>query len=246
MSEITRAFGGDHGRQLVPGSLRGYRSWRRIGRRTQVPDGMLPMAAVTRTSVLWAPTLHAECTEPDLANFSPERRRLTDDHRSPAPSCECGIYAWYRPDDSLAMDAGVFGAFGVIQASGLVLMGDHGFRAEHAQVVAVVTWNKRLAAACEAAGIAVYRRRRDLLRDYPPEDLSALLDDVPAPDESAPRWGPTAAQNRVFGLVLCSVVWARAAFVAIVAVALPVTVAVVTAVVAEIAFLFLIVARLRR
>ena len=41
-------------------------------------------------------------------------------------------------------------------------------------------------------------------------------------------------------------VWARAAFVAIVAVALPVTVAVVTAVVAEIAFLFLIVARLRR
>ena len=73
MSEITRAFGGDHGRQLVPGSLRGYRSWRRIGRRTQVPDGMLPMAAVTRTSVLWAPTLHAECTEPDLANLSPER-----------------------------------------------------------------------------------------------------------------------------------------------------------------------------
>ena len=25
------------------------------------------MAAVTRTSVLWGPTLHAECTEPDLA-----------------------------------------------------------------------------------------------------------------------------------------------------------------------------------
>ena len=204
------------------------------------------MAAVTRTSVLWGPTLHAECTEPDLSNLSPARMRLTDAHRSPAPSCECGIYAWYRPDDSLAMDAGVYGAFGVIQASGLVLMGDHGFRAEHAQVVAVVTWNKRIAAACEAAGIAVYRRRRDLLRDYPPDDLSALLDDAPTTDEPAPRRGPTAAQNRVFGLVLCSVVWARAAFVAIVAVALPVTVAVVTAVVAEIALLFLIVARLRR
>ena len=247
MSDITRAFGGDHGRQLVPGSLRGYRSWRRIGRRTRVPEGMLPLAAVTRTAVLWAPTLRAECTEPDLSNLSPARRRLTDAHRSPEPSCECGIYAWYRPDDSAAMDAGVYGAFGVIQASGLVLMGDRGFRAEHAQIIAIVTWNKRVAAACEEAGIAVYRRRRDLLRDYPPEDLSALLDDVSAPDASPPRRGLSPAQsNRTLGLVLFSVLWARAAFVAIVAVALPVTVAVVTAVVAEIAFLFLIVARLRR
>ena len=152
MNERTRAFGGgDHGRQLVPGSLRGYRSWRRIGRRTQVPSGMLPLAAVTRRSVLWAPTLHAECTEADIANRSPARDGLTDAHRSPEPSCECGIYAWYPPDDTMAVEAGLFGAFGVIQASGLVLMGDHGFRAEHAEVVAVVTWNKRVAAACEAA-----------------------------------------------------------------------------------------------
>ena len=28
---------------------------------------------------------------------------------------------------------------------------------------------------CAAAGVAVYGRRRHLLRDYPPEDLSALL-----------------------------------------------------------------------
>jgi hypothetical protein len=29
--------------------------------------------------------------------------------------------------------------------------------------------------ACTGAGIPVYRRRRDLLRDYPPEDLSSLV-----------------------------------------------------------------------
>ena len=189
-SEHFKAFGGgDLGRQLVPGSLRGYRSWRRIGRRRRVPDGMLPLAAITRRGVLWAPTLHAECTEADLANQSPTRFRREDEHRSPSSSCECGIYGWYEPDDCMAMDAGIFGAFGVIQASGLVLMGDRGFRAEHAQIVAVVTWNKRVAAACEEAGIAVYRRRRDLVRDYPPEDLSALLDDPAAPDAPAPRRG---------------------------------------------------------
>jgi hypothetical protein len=61
---------------------------------------------------------------------------------------------------------------GAIQASGLILMGEPGFRAERARIAAVVTRNRRMAAACTQAGIAVYRRRRYLLRDYPPEDLS--------------------------------------------------------------------------
>ena len=126
-------------------------------------------------------------------------------------------------------------------------MGDRGFRAEHAQIVAVVTWNKRVAAACAEAGIAVYRRRRDLLRDYPPEDLSALLDDGhDVPTQSAPSRRARALSNHVLGLVLFSVFWARAAFVAIVAVALPVAAAVVTAVAMELGLLVLIVARLRR
>jgi hypothetical protein len=67
--------------------------------------------------------------------------------------------------------------FGAIQASGLILMGERGFRAERARITAVVTRNRRLAAACTQAGIAVYPRRRNLLRDYPPEDLSSLLGD---------------------------------------------------------------------
>src|SRR5690606_37082402 len=41
--------------------------------------------------------------------------------------------------------------------------------------------NRRLARACERAGVAVYRRKRDLLADHPPEDLTALLGPRPAP-----------------------------------------------------------------
>jgi hypothetical protein len=72
--------------------------------------------------------------------------------------------------------------FGVIDASGLIVMGERGFRAERAKVVAVVTWNRRVTAACRSADIAVYRCWRDLLCDYPPEDLSAVLGDTQRPE----------------------------------------------------------------
>ncbi|HXY94438.1 MAG TPA: hypothetical protein VEP49_18315 [Acidimicrobiia bacterium] len=265
MSQLTEAFGGgDHGRQLVPGSLRGYRTWRRVGWRGKVPDGTLPLTAVTRRSVVWGPTIYAQCTEPDVAIpiTVTSRFRLPGYHRSPEARCECGIYAWYSPDDTAVLDAGLFGVFGVIQASGLILMGDRGFRAERAQIVAVVTRNKRVAEACTNVGVAVYRRRRDLLRDYPPEDLSALLgDDKPDgtdtdkdPDtksDAEPRPTPKSSSPwqrtpRGFSLAICVAVWARALLVAVIAILLPLAVAVFTAVAAEIALLFMIGMRLRR
>jgi hypothetical protein len=66
---------------------------------------------------------------------------------------------------------------GVIAASGRIVMGSHGFRAQHATIVAVVTRDRRIIEACEEVGIAVYRWRHHLVRDYPPEDLRALLDE---------------------------------------------------------------------
>jgi hypothetical protein len=240
MSEMSEACGGrDHGRELVPGSLRGYRTWRRVGRRARVPDGMLPLTAVTRRHVLWGPTLSADCTETDFVIPGVTRVHVDGEHRSPASWCECGIYGWYEPHDTAMLDPGAFGVFGVIQVSGLVLMGDSGFRAERARIVAVVTRNKRVATACEEAGIAVYRRRHDLLRDYPPDDVSALVGRTPSSRE--PRSAP-----RGIGFALCCAVWARAALIAIVAVVLPIAVAIFTAAVAELALILVIATRLRR
>ena len=57
MSEIAEACGGgDSGRPLVPGSLRGYRTWWHASRRASVPDGMLPLTSVTRRHIVWATT----------------------------------------------------------------------------------------------------------------------------------------------------------------------------------------------
>ena len=175
MSEIAGACGGgDACRPLVPGSLRGYRTWQPAHRHERAPDGVLPLTSVTRPNVVWTPTLTARCVPRDTGCPSPGPSTLPADHGAPQPGCNCGIYGWYGPDDTGMLDARIFGT---IQASGLILMGEHGFRAERARITAVVTRNRRVAAACTQAGIAVYRRRRDLLGDYPPEDLSSLLGD---------------------------------------------------------------------
>jgi hypothetical protein len=99
---------------------------------------------------------------------------LPSDHKAPFVGCRCGIYAWYQPDDTGILHAGVFGA---VEASGVILLGDRGFRAERARVVAIVTRSRRVGTACADAGIAVYRHRRDLLRDHPPHDVGSLLAD---------------------------------------------------------------------
>lgn len=169
----TYCGGGDAGRPLVAGTLRGFRTWRPARRWTRVPEGALPLTAVTRRHIIWTPTLRACCSPPWIA---PRHREpmLPSDHKAPFVGCRCGIYAWYQPDDTGILHAGVFGA---VEASGVILLGDRGFRAERARVVAIVTRSRRVGTACADAGIAVYRHRRDLLRDHPPHDVGSLLAD---------------------------------------------------------------------
>ncbi|HEY8526687.1 MAG TPA: hypothetical protein VIL48_17085 [Acidimicrobiales bacterium] len=286
MSEISRACGGgDTGRSLVPGTLRGYRTWRPAGRRVRIPEGALPLTSVTRRRVVWPPMLVARCAPspvgrrglagpplgfpgqppgppnpppagppagpPDPRAGSPgspgseAQEGPAPDHRAPQLGCDCGIYAWYAPDDTRILHARVFG---VVEASGVVLMGERGFRAEKVRIRAVATRHRRVAAACAAAGIPVYRRRRDLIRDHPPEDLSALLGPPEAeqendgPDEPDPD--PSTGVNRV-DRTLVLAVWARTAFLAVAVGVLPVAAAVLCVAVAELALVGLIVTRFR-
>jgi hypothetical protein len=240
MSEISEVCGGtDDAQPLVAGSLRGYRTWHLLRRRVHVAGEMLPLTSVTRRRVIWSRTLSAQCNPPDAAAATMGATPPRGEHRAPQTGCECGIYAWYLPNDTDMFNARVFG---VIQASGRILMGDHGFRAERARIAAIVTRNRRVARACAAAGIAVYRRRRDLLRDYPPEDLSALLGTETPRRTHPPRPRPLDGFDRT----LCFVVWGRSALIAFAAVVLPIALATVTAVVAELALMALIVTRLRQ
>ncbi|HWS46648.1 MAG TPA: hypothetical protein VN636_12360 [Acidimicrobiia bacterium] len=131
-------------------------------------SGLLPLASVAIRDVCWSESLTARCLASGVEYFD-----ASSAHRAPAHECRCGIYAWYQPDDLNMMPGGVFG---VIEASGLIFMGTQGFRAEHATIVAVVAYRRRIRNACAHAGIAVYGRRSHLINDYPPEDVSALID----------------------------------------------------------------------
>jgi hypothetical protein len=236
---ISDACGGaDSGRALVPGSLRGYRTWRLLNRHAPLPEGALPLTSVTRR-VVWPPTLEARCTPAAIAQHAAAPSTMSlGSHRSPSRSCDCGIYAWYVPDDTRILGARVFGA---VEASGLVFMGERGFRAERARISAVVTRNRRLAAACAAAGVTVYGRRRDLLRDYPPEDLSGLLaaSSTPEPEVHEPSRQGWARFDRV----VCLAVWARAALLALAATLLPAGALLASAVLIEVCLFAFVASR---
>ena len=172
MTNISSLCGGaDTGRSLVAGTLRGYRTWSPM-RSRDLPAGMLPLRSAQIPQVIWTASLHARCLTAELHGRGDSAPPVT--HQAPGRACRCGIYGWYQPRDRRMVPAPVFG---VIAASGVIVMGSHGFRAQHARIVAIVTRQRDLTAACEDAGIAVYRRRRHLLHDHPTEDLTALLDD---------------------------------------------------------------------
>ena len=240
MSQISGMCGGDDGRPLVAGSLRGYRTWRLQRRGSPACGDSLPLTSVTRR-VVWGPTLTACCTPEVMGSPGQGPATLDGDHVAPAAGCQCGIYGWYDPTDTGMLRAGVFG---VVEASGLVLMGERGFRAERARIVAVVSRNRRLTAACEQAGIAVYRRRRDLVRDHPPENLSALLGHSLDRERPTPST-PTPSLSGMDRLVLMAVC-GRVALIAAALAVLPTGAAVLTAIVAQVALLGLVAARVRQ
>lgn len=150
------------GEPLVPGSLTGFRQFR-VG-----DDGLLPAHVGDRP---WtSPVMHAHC---------PRHR-----HAPPAQGCSCGLHAWYFPADVRAHALpGLVTA--VVRGSGAIVLGEHGFRAERAEIVAVALPGRRTSTRAKRDRVAAVVRRhypevrvvddlRTLERDHPPDDLAAL------------------------------------------------------------------------
>jgi hypothetical protein len=147
---------------LVPGELRGYRQF--LLRK----DGLYPL--VHTASGPWNGRLHRAHCAGGAA------------HAAPAADCLCGLYAWYQPG-SATVSLGPASA--VVAARGRCVMGDRGFRAAAARIEAValpaaVRWHPAAAArarrmlATNYPHTRVYPSTRRMLRDHPPQDVSAL------------------------------------------------------------------------
>jgi hypothetical protein len=205
---LARSFSGAGEAVTVPGRLLGYRAWRLVpvlagaeprtapAQDPENPVALPPVepgrfrlqATVHRTVWPLPGRMSAAClTNPD----SPER------HDAPVDDCACGIYGWYAPAHAHQYDTAP--VVGVIEATGRVLMGTKGFRCERARVRALVVralpvgalgmspsvatplWEQFLA-DCRDAGVVLFGSEEEMLRAFPPSDVSALIGPLPEPE----------------------------------------------------------------
>ncbi len=117
-------------KELVPGALRGYRTWRPYWGTEGKPIGL----RACNFEVTWTPGVNeAECHAGAgglrLGAGWPEVP-LPDLHPAPRKGCSCGFYAVHEPQhvDSRGI------VFGSIKAYGSVILGEKGFRAGKAEI----------------------------------------------------------------------------------------------------------------
>lgn len=104
----------------------GYRQWR-------VDDWVLSPLSVGKP---WRPGVnHARCQQNPFVIHLGYAEPAMQEHKAPHQECACGIYAYHDPD-GLVSGAGV--VLGAIAAWGDLQVHHGGFRAEHAQIVALV------------------------------------------------------------------------------------------------------------
>jgi hypothetical protein len=187
--------------KVVPGTLRGFRHFRLS---IAPPDGSL--LSINDSTPYDTGIMKASCKPPRTsANPFPlgpdERHPETD---APAQKCTCGIYGWYNPS---AIDPG-FGrsserVTGVIEASGKIVLGTRGFRAQAARIVAIVMplrgllsgslEDQRIHAAafhsaCKRYGALGFTSLGELVEQYPPEDVTALIGEPQPTHSSLAAW----------------------------------------------------------
>ncbi len=111
-----------------------------------------------------------------------------EDHSSPELDCTCGIYAHYLPLESYERTHNVFG---VVEASGRLLMGTKGFRAEKAKIVALSGYGpstqwfstkektrgiypEDVVDFCTRIGVPYFPTVKQMVYEFPQVDLRSL------------------------------------------------------------------------
>ena len=159
--------------QAIPGTLRGYRVWRR-GRDWRFL-GLHNTGLLSLNGFAWnndpGP---AECAirwyEGRWMNV-----RNSEDHPAPFTGCSCGYYAAYEPDGYKDyMPSPLHEAIhGCIKAYGRISLGERGFRARYVRVEAVYGFGAR--AVARRYDVPWFRNKNRMLARFPPQDVTELL-----------------------------------------------------------------------
>jgi hypothetical protein len=107
---------------------------------------------------------------------------LNVSHRAPVSGCTCGLYAKHTLQDvEQEFDGGGY-MFGSIKAHGRIILGDQGFRAEYAEIEALLWYGPPIRYVDPAGDLVTalnsvpfYTDRRKFLKNYPPISVDHLL-----------------------------------------------------------------------
>jgi hypothetical protein len=167
------------GELTVPGEITGYRSWKPL-----MSQQIEPALCAYTQGYIWKPGLNvAECLRGGtLYGYRPHRPM-------PSKDCTCGFYA-RSVDDDHGYNIGISG---VIKASGRVILGATGFRAEFARIVALysdtgyntylenhavnswtMTWRETQLRCAARYGVPLFNNFQEAVEAFPPDDLSAF------------------------------------------------------------------------
>jgi hypothetical protein len=160
---------------LILDTVRGFKQWSWNTERKLV--SMFP-ADWSNGSIV------SECSRSEL-----NKDKSSATHKSPDQDCSCGVYAHYLPLESYEKQK--HSIFGVVEASGKILMGTKGFRAEKARVVALAGYGacnqwfentektrgvypEDVVDFCTSIGVPYFPTVRQMVYEFPQDDLSTL------------------------------------------------------------------------
>lgn len=160
---------------MVPGALRGYRTWRLSGQ---------GLVAVAKNYNWFAGVNVASC-------------HRHPNNAAPCQDCSCGLYAKHGPAQVVA-EFGTDNTIGTIKAYGKVVLGTAGFRAEKAEIESIYL-PPRLATyaasfLADLYNVPVFTSLRELILKFPPIPVDHLIDVYEELISSGPAvtglWGP--------------------------------------------------------
>lgn len=166
---------GDERSSLYPGTLRGYRVW-------ELSKGPIMRRPILKPIVIrgraWRPQLNrAKCK----IGWTDKLSRYGMGLHSFDPKCTCGLYAVHDPLDAPYVSGLKLGIFGSIKASGVVVIGGRGFRAEKAQIEALCCLsflgehNEQAERVARRYAVPLYSNPRELIDNFPPNEFHSSI-----------------------------------------------------------------------
>lgn len=174
MSSNTDYSGVGTAKDLVPGTLRGYRAWG-----MDALSDLLSVSMPYRWKPLSNPPAAICCMRLSMEPFLKEDMRLVA-HPSPVLGCSCGYYATYTLQDLNTFQAwanltSAGYVIGTVKAYGSVVLGTIGFRAEYMVIEALVNTNSFVVEKARRYQAALVSSFDELVTRYPPSDVTELL-----------------------------------------------------------------------